>query len=133
MNLRQYKTVANYKMITANDLINKDDRTLLYGYTYNRDTWHVYLKDGEIVTVVYGYKRAPARVKVATNGGYMPSKRLYPECCDFEFCNLLKEKGVYLPFAKWDELRTGRRESSVIYYGEILKQNVSFLQGGGGC
>ena len=35
-------------VLSAEDLKDKSDRTLLYGYTCDRDTWHVYLEDGKI-------------------------------------------------------------------------------------
>lgn len=38
-------------VITAKDLINQKDRTLLYGY--GRETFHVYIKNFKIHTVVY--------------------------------------------------------------------------------
>jgi hypothetical protein len=34
-------------------LFDKNDRTLLYGYTTDRYSFHVYIEDGEIVKHIY--------------------------------------------------------------------------------
>jgi len=82
------------------------DRTLLYGYTCARETFHVYLKDVKIHVVVYNtnYSEDQARpqnmreIPVKSNYDYIPDKRLYPEACDYHFCKLLKNCGMNLPF-----------------------------------
>lgn len=102
-------------ILSVEDLKNKDDRTLLYGFTCDRDTWHVYLKSGKIFCVKYPYKGTPSLVSICKNEDFVPNKRLYPERCDFEFCKLLKEKGINLPFTKWQELPETKG-----FYGEIL-------------
>jgi len=102
------------KIITIDDLVNKEDRTLLYGYTCDRDTWHVYIKNNKIFSVIYTYKTKPMPIPILDNESYIPNKRLYPETCDYEFCKLLKEQGVYLPFTTWQD----RPEN--VYYGELL-------------
>lgn len=89
-------------LITVDDLADKSDRTLLYGYTCMRDTWHVYIKFGRIFTVVYCFGEDPEEVSVQENSEFVPNKRLYPERCDFEFCELLKSKDIYLPFTIWE-------------------------------
>lgn len=40
----------------------------------------------------------------------------YPETCDYEFCKLLKERGISLPFTGFNEKRTLRD-----YYGFTLE------------
>jgi hypothetical protein len=104
-------------LVTSKDLINTLDRTLLYGYTCDRDTWHVYLQDNKIHTIVYNNREdeEPRELSVVDNEQYVPNKRLYPECCDYEFCRILKDKGVFLPFTTWSD---GREKQ--IYYGKIL-------------
>jgi hypothetical protein len=91
------------RRIIGDDLKNQEDRTLLYGYTCERDTWHVYLYDGVIHVVKYGYKEPLVEMHPATNEAFVPDKRLYPERCDFEFCKLLADYDVYLPFTTFDE------------------------------
>lgn len=102
-------------LVLASDLIDKSNRTLLYGYTCNRDTWHVYIEEGAIHTVWYKYKCKPEERYVADNYDYVPDKRLYPECCDYEFCKLIKEYGIDLPFTTWQDDRLVQQ-----YYGETL-------------
>jgi hypothetical protein len=102
------------------------DRTLLYGYTCERDTFHVYLKNNEIFVVIYDNDysgsipkpRNMRRVTVKSNRDYVPDKRLYPERCDYDFCKLLKEKGVHLPFTNWSEPPDDPRYP---YYGFTLE------------
>ena len=120
MLLHEFESLKKVKqdkptIITIEDLINRDDRTLLYGFTFNKDTWHVYLKNNEIYTVVYEFNGRPQPIEVRTNEDYIPDKRLYPERCDFEFCNLLKQKGFELPFYQWKD-----NVDFKIYYGEIV-------------
>jgi hypothetical protein len=102
-------------LFTGNSLKNQKNRTLLYGYTCDRETWHVYLKDGGIFTVKYQSDKLPSLIDVRINEDYVPDKRLYPERCDFEFCELFKNKGISLPFTKWQ----GQLEIED-YYGKIL-------------
>ena len=40
MKIKTYKK-GNAEILIAEDLINKENRTLLYGYTCDRETWHV--------------------------------------------------------------------------------------------
>lgn len=105
-------------LVTAAELENKQDRTLLFGYNLDRSTWHVYLKDGEIITVKYeGWKQEPVleRIEVTENRLYLPSKRLYPACCDFEFCSLLKMAGCNLVFTFYES-----DCDKIQFYGEVL-------------
>ena len=56
MTLRELKFLKNVnkiaELINAKDLLNTKDRTLLYGYTCTRETFHVYLKNNEIANYV---------------------------------------------------------------------------------
>ena len=119
MNAEQYHDLKDVselvRLITSDDLTNKSNRTLFYGYTCERDTWHVYLKDNQINAVVYNSRKKPEIAYIFTNHSFVPDKRLYPECCDYEFCKLFKERGIDLPFTTWTD-----REEKKIYYGEIL-------------
>jgi hypothetical protein len=60
-------------------------------------------------------------VEIRENEDYIPSKRLYPERCDFEFCKLLKETDVNLPFTTFDAKNAEYKKGP--YYGEILPTN----------
>lgn len=114
-----YTTIS----VSARDLENQEDRTLLYGYTVDRDTWHVYLRDGVIHRFVYSpdynVRVVPEPDQWAFqnvnalsydyfqtwyNGeALIPSKRLYPNHCDYEFCSFMKSNGFSLPFGNWVE------------------------------
>lgn len=85
------------------------DRTLLYGYTCDRKTFHVYLKNQKVYTVIYerdfsvGGNRPKNmhEVVIRSNRDYIPDKRVYPEMSDFHFCKCLKERGIDIPFTTW--------------------------------
>ena len=102
------------ELITIEHMDNQSERTLLYGYDCNRNTWHTYIKDGEIKTIKYNYEELPTELLVNSNAHYIPNKRLYPSACDYEFCKLLKLKGVYLPFTGFEEREVKQ------YYGKII-------------
>lgn len=127
MNKEEYGEIINLQLkdippVQATDLLNTTDRTLLYGYTCDRDTFHVYIKDLKIHVVTYrtDYENnAPnfmEEIQVNTNDDYIPNNRLYPENCDYEFCEKLKTLGCYLPFTTWGY---GRPEAQ--FYGFILE------------
>lgn len=107
------------------------DRTLLYGYTCERKTFHVYMKNQKIYTVIYekdfasGGKR-PKNMKlleVKSNRDYIPDKRVYPEASDFHFCRLLKERGIDIPFTTWvGEYEPDERG----FYGLILEDSEGY-------
>jgi len=89
-----------------------DSKTLLYGYDCDRNTWHVFQdSDGSIKLYVYRILDTVKEIKainVTTDGIYalselIPNKRLYPQYCDYEFCEFLKGKGVHLPFTTFQE------------------------------
>lgn len=105
------------RKLTIDDLADQSPRTLLYGYTCDRATWHVYIAEGEIRTVLYGgYNDTGVHdMTPDSDDGYVPDKRLYPECCDEEFCTLLIERGVHLPFTTFDEDREVKQ-----YYGKVF-------------
>lgn len=101
--------------INVKDLRDKTPRTLLYGYTLERATHHVYIcpnkppeLGGAIVVHVYrdGSEYKPlnySRGESLPTHRMIPDKRLYPERCDYEFCLMLKQRGLYLPFTAWDD------------------------------
>lgn len=120
MNVREFEKLNKIQkekeqVLTIDDLTNKEDRTLLYGYTCKGEAQHVYVKDNAIYTVVYPYGSNVDYVEVESNQEYVPDKRLYPERCDFEFCSLLKRKGIYLTFTTWqDDIK------EETYYGKVI-------------
>lgn len=98
-------------VIGVADLVDKTPRTLIYGYTPARATFHVYLGvDGLIHVLTYnegtaaegsdvvpflvqGHSAGPSG-GLTDNAGYVPSKRVYPAASDFAFCKLLAQHGV---------------------------------------
>lgn len=108
--------------LSVDDLTDKSDRTLLYGYTSNRDTWHVYTLGGEIHLHVYGHK--DETIFHVNHGSVVravvdiiPDKRLYPAACDAQACLLLVGRGAYFPFTEFDD-RAERR-----FYGIVADTN----------
>ena len=105
------------------------NKTLLYGYTCERKTFHVYLKNREIYTVVYenDYSTGEAKpknmkqIKVSSNHDFVPDKRIYPERSDYNFCRALKEKGIELPFTNYDDTTNFETRSGTRYYGFTLE------------
>lgn len=117
MNRNEFENLSNMEKVRNQVIVGEDltpflkDRTLLYGYTCDRSTFHCYLKDMSIYTVVYkedytdieNPKHKEMRViNVTNNRDYVPDKRLYPECCDYQFCKVLKMKGIELLFTAFN-------------------------------
>ena len=119
MNKTEYeqlkKSNSQQKIISIDDLKDDSDRTLLYGYTCSRNTWHVYIENKKIYVVVYEFEGEPMWLNVESNYEFVPDKRLYPERCDYDFCRLLKNSGVELPFTVWTENVEIQK-----YYGKAL-------------
>lgn len=108
MNMDEYLLVTNQaepRGITA-DVLGGEDRTLLRGYTCDRDTWHVYLKDGDIHLLVYSYPdvvvRHEARDSWMNPEDLVPDKRVYPESTCFRFARELQVRGVRVPYLRFD-------------------------------
>lgn len=99
--------------ISVGDLHDTKDRTLLYGYTVERHTWHVFLYSREIHRYIYDeempdkpvFKLRDHAVTWRQASDLIPSSRAYPEACDYEFCSLLKKKGLFIPFTKFNPRR----------------------------
>ena len=118
MDMRQFEALEAYESpeprpfgILAPDFTSDaSDRTLLWGYgasLHGHRGHHVFLKDGKVHMLKEGGPE-DARVVTAFDAfaDLLPSKRLYPEACDYDFCRFLKERGLTLRFATWDDERT---------------------------
>jgi hypothetical protein len=124
MNQNQFEKLAEMsespKKVSIQDLLNKEERTLLYGYTCDRDTFHIYLRSGELHKIIF--KHNEHKPSVHKHGqelpleGIVPNKRLYPEACDFEFCVLLSSVGINLPFTTFDESREKKK-----FYTQVVQ------------
>jgi hypothetical protein len=86
-------------------------RTLLYGYTCGRDTFHVYLKDGLIHRLVY--RTAGDEMKIVEYDYFrawdayrlVPDKRVYPDSTSLLMARLLRDAGVDVPYLPFDDKR----------------------------
>jgi len=99
MTKNEFESLINKKskLITVDDLINNNPRTLLSGYTLNRESFEVDLTWDQNIEVTIDNKP----VNVNFNENYIPSKRVYPEESDYEFCKLLIDRGVDIPFTNY--------------------------------
>lgn len=91
--------------IKVSDLKNKEDRTLIYGYDLDRRDFHLYLKNEKFYLINgneidYFFLQDLEEI---SKYSCIPNKRIYPEICDYEFCKLLKEKGVNFSFTVYKE------------------------------
>lgn len=100
------------RRLTGADLANRTPRTLLYGYTCDNETVHVYLDETAVLhRVVYHHSGEPVKLvdhqteDELVLAEYAPNKRLYPEACDLEFCELLHRQGAYLPLGTFNTSR----------------------------
>lgn len=105
--------------ILVSDLENQNDRTLLFGYTCNRDTFHVYLKDGNLHRVIYDFKKNimdHIHGKALEVWTCIPNKRTYPERTDLEFTQVVMNKGYEMMFTSYVD---GVEEQQ--FYGKIAE------------
>jgi hypothetical protein len=108
--------------VSVSELNNHDDRVLLYGYERtdggSSNTLVLILQRG-----TFAFRRYASNDEIVDEyylgdtiydpEQYVPSKRSYPESCDYEFCRLLKRKGVYVSFTTFpgpEEEIEARRE-----------------------
>lgn len=107
MDHQQYLTLKTVSspashMFSALDLTAK---TLLYGSTTDGMTHHTFQYAGQLHTIVYD----ETKTVLSKESGFelefwkiVPDKRLYPERCDFIFCHQLLQRGISLPFTKFN-------------------------------
>ena len=132
MNKKQYDKIMDLHLkdispIKAEDLDNKTDRTLLYGINtggtrHHRDFFHVYIKDKKIHVVSYSkyiVEESMVEYNIIRNNDYTKNTLLYPEFCDYEFCEKLKKYGCKIRFANWCD-----NESSSQFRGLILEDKA---------
>ncbi|MFK4132008.1 hypothetical protein ACI2KR_06895 [Pseudomonas luteola] len=116
MNRAQFEIVNKEVPVklTINEFADKSDRTLIYGYTCDRDTFHMYIKNGQLHTLVYSSLKEIIKHVTDTlaQEDMVPNKRVYPELSDFEACMAIKKLGVYISFTTFDEHRIERTEGA---------------------
>ena len=110
MNREQYEEMVRPEaapLIRAADFTGVD-RTLLYGYTTERLTWHVYLKGGLIHVLVYNHRDEVVSHEKAAQwhpAELVPNKRVYPESSDMALARMLRPV-VDVPYhGRFDDMR----------------------------
>lgn len=124
--LEEYENLTSEEQNVKIHFFNQTSRTLLYGYTCSRNTFHVYLdEEGCVIKYIYGYKDVPIRhekYEVLTNDDLyklVPDKRVYPESTDYEFLQILLKNQVYVPFTTYDSERYTRVKNEQ-YHGKLF-------------
>lgn len=128
MNYDQFMKLEEVEIVPqevrVSDLSDISNRTLFWGYTCDRNSFHVYLYNGYMELIIYNHKNEVitylGRREAIAADELVPDKRLYPEACDYEFARLVTErkttKGVGLPFTTYNHNRPAK-----IYYGAIAE------------
>jgi PAS domain-containing protein len=104
-------------LVGVAQLINRTPRTLLYGATSERYTWHVYLGvDQAIHKVVYSSELLVEHTSgpfggVLANQEYLRVSQLYAESCDYEFCRCLRYAGERLCLTSFEEGHDEKRKA----------------------
>jgi len=112
-------TVFEKTTFNARDFINKQDRTLAYGYDFDSNTVHLYFKDGEIHYVVFDFRDVILRHDV----GDIPFdfrygvKRMYPHAYDREALEFFKRENNVPSTTVYDE-ETAKRVLDRLLAGE---------------
>ena len=126
MTIQEFLRIKSRDYITIDQLRDRSDRTLLYGW-YSSDVFspntihHIYIKDGKMYEVKYHsyneitlspYELEQLNLSRKMYKGYT----LNPNGCDYEFCALLLDKGVKLEFRYFSYQEDELKET---YYGRI--------------
>lgn len=102
----QLAELKNFRLaepvVSVSDLEDRTPRTLLYGYTCDRFTFHTYLGTDDLLhRVIYtSDRRVISEIHGQQLQSYLcrPDKRVYPNASDYQFCRLLLEKGETFSF-----------------------------------
>lgn len=126
MTPEQYRKLNTYDpsilTLRAHEILGAD-RTLLFGYTADRDSWHVYLKDRQIHRVRYTHRNVVLghdAQEVWDVVRLVPEKRVYPESTDAAFAQMLKRRGVDVPYLPFDEGRY-QKVQHMTFHGMIAE------------
>ena len=141
MNQNQLEILSRVPKIKISELDNTSDRTLLYGtVSYHSPvklnyslSFHLYIKQEMFHFTAYDtntkvplnivFKSFKYRDEITPNMFITSGidikhiQHFYPECCDYEFCTLLKFKGIILDFKKLDKDRPTK-----IFYGILYNE-----------
>jgi hypothetical protein len=114
VNLNEYEELARPVppsapvSISVDELEGLREGTLLYGYTCDRDSFHVYLTDGLLHRFVYSYDGTRTSYVAGTSlpaRDIVPNKRVYPEPTSVELVRLLWARGVDVPLTRYSDER----------------------------
>ena len=126
MNEQEYASLQDYRAmptrLSASMLRNRVPRTLIWGFDCDRNSFHVYLGDDNQLHIVrYDYDGFLLAYQTEANAepqAYVPNKRVYPGACDLEFCRILIDADVRIPFttfeARPDETFFGKKREELI-------------------
>lgn len=108
MNEDEYKFYKDILLgdseVASFDLLHQQPRTLLYGYTVERNNFHVYFSDGFIHRAIYEHPRElidHVSGPMFSASLLIPDKRAYPQFTDAGFALLLKRRGFSIPFTTY--------------------------------
>lgn len=112
------------RAISIEDLADRSERTLVYGYDVDRNTFHLFVRAGEIRRALYRRDGEDFELISMASGDFMPracvpNKRAYPERCDFEFCRLISERRITVPFTSFDD---SGREFEGPFFGPVFDE-----------
>lgn len=124
MNLKEFRILQSLDipdpLVSAEDF-EGDDRTLLYGYTVARYTWHVYLRRGKIHRMIYTHKEQILDYQARPSWGaaqLIPNKRVYPESTDYGLAVRLKRLELDVAYLPFDPVRY-ERVAQCTFHGKI--------------
>jgi hypothetical protein len=143
MNQQEYEQLrtntVERKVLGLVDLVNRTPRTLIYGYNIDREDFHVYIGADNLIHILLYSERDGAKEGepkyyelhhrfgecggAEENTDFVPSKRVYPESCDYEFCQVLKRYGVNIPFTTFTEGADERRKAECKGYAGLTHED----------
>lgn len=95
------------QLFSIRDLDDTTPRTLVFGYTADRFSHHLYINKKYMVTLaIYDLSRLlSVKFDAIPYSEVFPNKRVYPECCDLELCQFMVSKGFRPSFTNYDSNR----------------------------
>ncbi|MFF2378381.1 hypothetical protein ACFVUW_28730 [Streptomyces xiamenensis] len=126
----QLLSIRNEPRTLSVDEISRPERTLAFGFTSDKDTWHCYLHGANIHVLVYRRSTNSAVNHLARPtwnvAGLAPDKRVYPESVDAGFARLLLKRGQDLPYTRFDEKRYAR-VAELTFHGAVYDPATATL------
>lgn len=137
MNQKQFEIVTRSPKVKVSDLKNLSDRTLLYG-TWKpilQGTWeqinevityHLYMEGEMYHLTIYVTKTNMVHEITEESlrsfkfrdeiSSFLPNDLEFnPECSDYEFCVLLKSKGIVLNYKSFDNDRPTKKFYGILF------------------